>query len=235
MTDYLIMLLSTDWFVPYWEEIGIRVAEEKKLGIQQGCRAIVDQIVDGVADFFATNHSNERKAATRAEFIAVVREWGADAEVLTTLEDWGSLSHNELNAIVECSHLNRAASRFEDSIDSASLESDIRTEVRNVWAIYDLDPSIFRNECLASETTWDIRIQRLLSNPRVLVNHLWRFLLSRRLRAFWAELRTRLTSEQLERLLSWYRATTKSALHEDRPELIPSFMAGGPGLRDAGR
>ena len=34
MTDYLVLLLSTDWFLPYWTQIGIDIAEDKKVGIQ---------------------------------------------------------------------------------------------------------------------------------------------------------------------------------------------------------
>jgi len=36
MVDKLIMLLSTDWFRPYWSSIGIEVNEAIKTSIQAG-------------------------------------------------------------------------------------------------------------------------------------------------------------------------------------------------------
>jgi len=44
------------------------------------------------------------------------------------------------------------------------------------------------------------------------------------LRAFWEHLRQNLTPQQLHELVSWYRAMTKIMSHEDRPDLIPSYM-----------
>jgi hypothetical protein len=42
---YLIMLLSTDWFWPYGSEIGLHLDAETKAKIQNGCRAIVRNVI----------------------------------------------------------------------------------------------------------------------------------------------------------------------------------------------
>ena len=78
---------------------------------------------------------------------------------------------------------------------------------------------------LSSETDWDLRTQKLLSSSRTLVNQLWRVLLDRRFRAFWTDLQSHLSSQQLRELVSWYRAMIRAKVHEDRPDLIPCYIS----------
>ena len=225
MTDFLILLLSTDWFLPYWTQIGIDIAEDKKVGIQRGCRHIIDEILNGADSLYLASFSEERKQATGAKFFAVLRQWQVERELAATCNEWRNLSHRELTAVVECAMLNAQVPSADGSGDVPFLEFAIRAEVVNAWETYSLKASVFRDICLNSKTDWDLRTQKMLSSPRTLVNQLWRVLLDHRLRAFWADLRERLTPQQLQDLVAWYRALVKSKSQEDRPDLVPSYMS----------
>jgi len=43
--DYLVMLLSTDWFFDHWPAIGIAMKKQTKAHLQNGCRSIIKQIL----------------------------------------------------------------------------------------------------------------------------------------------------------------------------------------------
>jgi hypothetical protein len=83
---------------------------------------------------------------------------------------------------------------------------------------------IYNTVILGSTTEWDIHTPHILENPRSLTNHLWRFLLNRSMRAFWSDLRERLTRQQLRDLAAWYCAAIRSRTQADQPVLIPAYM-----------
>lgn len=224
MADFLILLLSTDWFLPYWIEIGIVFPENKKIIIQTGCRQIVEGLLGGADSFYLVSFSEERKKVTRERFLALLRQWETEAEMSVALGERENLSHKELTAVVACAMLNAEISSADGSGNAPDLEFAIRAEVVKSWEAHRLKASVFREICLSSKTSWDIRTQKLLSSPRTLVNQLWRVLLHHRFRAFWRELQNRLSSKQLQELVSWYRAMVKAKAQEDRPDLIPSYI-----------
>jgi hypothetical protein len=115
--DYFMMLLSTDWFLPYWPEIGIDIAEAKRVGLQQGCREIADQILGGANNYFLADFSEERRQETHSMFLALLRRWNAEPEMRATWNEWTNLSHQGLTCsrgvrVVECQdQLNRRYER----------------------------------------------------------------------------------------------------------------------------
>ena len=234
MTEYLVLLLSTDWFLPYWTEIGIDIDEGKKVVIQQGCRQIIDQLVADDNSTFVRSFSGHLRQEAESKFLALLRRWKAEPEVSETFREWENLSHRELTAVVECARLNVEVPSADGSGNVPYLEFTIRAEVVKAWEAHGLKASVFRDICLSSKTTWDLRTQKLLSSPRTLVNQLWRVLLDHRLRAFWADIQTHLSSQQRQELVSWFRAMVRAKAQEDRPDLIPSYIragdpAGAPG------
>ncbi len=225
MTDELIMLLSTDWFLSCWAEIGIDISEEKKICVQQGCRKIVAQILGDAESKFMSDFSNERMRETEARLLTLLQECDADAELSQTRKEWANLSDQERNAAWSCARRNTAILRGMVSESGPFLDFAIRAELTKRWKEYDVDASAYRDACLNSKTDWDLRAQVAWNGPEVLVGQLRSVLQYRRLRKFWNQLRQRLTQQQLHDLVSWYRAMNENALHEDRPDLIPSFMA----------
>jgi hypothetical protein len=225
MIDYLILLLTTDWFLPYWKEIGIDIPENEKSDIQRGCRHIIERILNGTGSFYFVSFSEERKRMTSNEFFALLQQWGVERDFQATFDEWAKMTPGELTAVFKCAMLNEEIPSADGSSDIPFLEFAIRAEVMKAWDIHSLKASVFRDICLNSNTNWDLRTQELLSSPRTLVNHLWRVLLDHRLRVFWIDLRKCLSSQQLQELVAWYRTVVKTKAHEDRPDLIPSYIS----------
>ncbi len=224
MTELLILLLSTDWFLSYWSELGIDIAEDKKVSIQQGCREIVNQITGANDSTFLHSFSEHHRQEAESRFLALMRRCEAEPELSETFKDWAHLSHSELTAVVLCTMFNRDIPSADESGVPPYLEFPIRAEVVKAWEGHALEATVFQDICLSSKTEWDIRTQKLLVSRKTLVNQLWRVLLDHRLRAFWADLRERLTPLQLQEVVSWYRAMIKSTTKEDRPIVLPSYM-----------
>jgi hypothetical protein len=224
MADSLIMLLSTDWFLPYWAEIGIKTSEEKKSCVQQGCRKIVAQILGDNESKFMSDFSDERMRETEARLLALIQNCGAELELSETCKEWANLSNQERNAAWNCARSNSQLRLGAVSENGPVLDTSIRSEVGRIWEQYHVEAYAFRDICLHSKTDWDMYAQIAWNGPTVLVGQLQSVLQYRRLREFWNQLRQRLTVQQLDQLVSWYRAMIDFRLHDDRPDLIPSYM-----------
>ena len=225
MIEFLVLLLSTDWFLPHWTEIGIELPEATRACIQQGCRVIIDQMTGTDDGTFVRSFSESIRQVVESKFLALLVRCGAEPELLATRKEWAKLSHGELTAVFLCAMFNRDIPAADGSDVAPQLDFPIRAEVVRAWEGYALNPSVFRDCCLSSQTAWDIRTRKLLASPRTLVNQLWRVLLDHRLRAFWVDLHQRLTEQQLRELASWYRAMIKTASHENAAIDLPSYMA----------
>jgi len=223
-SDYLLILMSTDWFLPYWPEIGINIDSNKKVAIQRGCRRIVDRILDGADEIYLSDFSYERRQETCSRFQELLRNCSAEMEVAGTWEEWNSLSHRQLSVALICAALNSTIASSSDSAPELQLNPLIRLEADKEWKSHELSPSIFREVCLNSTTEWDIHTRAILASPRTLVNQLWRVLVFRHLRSFWAHLQRKLTVNQLQELRLWYRAMVIRELQTDRLESIQLFM-----------
>src|ERR1700752_4639430 len=102
MIDYLIMLLSTDWFGPYWASIGVDVGEDVRAPLGLGCRDIVHQILSGEEHYYLVSFSAQRKAGTRATLESLVRGCGAPKDVHKVVDRWAALTDDELKAAWIC-------------------------------------------------------------------------------------------------------------------------------------
>jgi hypothetical protein len=224
MIDFLVLLLSTDWFLPHWHEIGINIVEAKRIGIQQGCREIVDRLLEGRDRLYLADHSEERRQDTASRFSALLRLLDAKAEVSSVLQEWATLSHEALSAAVLCSWLNRKVASAATPGNALHLEDATRVEVMRAWEPREVRADVFRDVCLKSTTPWDQRTQNIFENPRSLVNQLWSVLLDRRLRAFWVTIRERLTPQQLQEFVAWYRIEVANTSGTRRPMPLPSYI-----------
>jgi hypothetical protein len=224
MTDYLILLLSTDWFLPYWTEVGIDIPQDKRIGVQQGCREIINEMLGGLDKFDLVDFSDNRRRVTESRFPALLSRWNVELEVSMTWKEWANLTHKELTAVVLCARLNSQVASADVAGIAPHLEFTIRAEVVKTWEEHALKADVFQDVCLSSKTAWDIRTQKLLVSSKTLVNQLWRVLLNRRLRAFWADLRERLTPSQFQELISWYRAMINASTNQDGTVLLPAYV-----------
>jgi hypothetical protein len=224
MTDELIILLSTDWFLAYWQRIGIDLAGAKKICIQQGCRTIVSLMVGNANRMYQVDFTEERKRKTDAEFSSLLIECNSDEELTATRKEWENRTDKDNNAGWSWYHLNQiiCSPRVEERFPV--LSEDVRSCVSDVWKQYDFRESDTRASCSSSFSEWDVRIHSVLGGPdtlHALLNHVLR---DHKLQAFWDRLQERLTAVQLLKLIDWYREATIAMTRGEQPDLIPSFV-----------
>jgi hypothetical protein len=150
--DKTAMLLSTDWFLPYWSLIGIE-AEKKKHCFQSGCREIVLQVICSVSDYYLVNFSPERLDQTRQALRALAHTCGLSDAVSAGLEEL-------LTNRPDRDQLQKTAWMFRNLYSElmADKDIDITTKrvlalVRNRFAFTDDLP--LEVTCLQSTTGWD--------------------------------------------------------------------------------
>lgn len=68
------MLLSTDWFLPYWSAIQIEVAEGTKRFVQQRCREITKHFIGDAEEYYHISFAQNRLDETTADFLALFAE-----------------------------------------------------------------------------------------------------------------------------------------------------------------
>lgn len=222
MVDTLVMLLSTDWFEPYWSSIGLDVEMVTRAEMQHGCREIVRQMLSGAKSYFRVAFSDERKKQTREMLASLARQAKLDT-LLKVIEEWRSLTSEQL-----------AAGLIYDSLTNDLLSGDIRegidpklgpgiaTIMKGARRRYDLAPWEFLEKCESSETPWDRYTRELTEDmPTALADRLAAVLTAQRFEVFWNAVRDRLTSTQREALIAWYRAMAKA---RSRRDLVPAYV-----------
>jgi hypothetical protein len=134
------------------------------------------------------------------------------------------LPHAKLNQSFTywCRTIELVQDRVQES--GPNLNASIRVEVVKAWEASHMEVPGFPDICLKSESSWDAYTRTLLVSPKSLGTILNSVLGEHSFKSFWTHLRQRLTPEQVQELLAWYRAMTVNKFHEDRPDLVPSYM-----------
>src|SRR5713101_3343760 len=92
--DYLVLLLSADWFKAHWDVVGIRLSDDSmKNSMQAGCRDIVKQILAGAETYYSVSFSEERRRLTRSMVTSLLERLNASREVEATVAEWASMNH----------------------------------------------------------------------------------------------------------------------------------------------
>lgn len=223
MTDYLIMLLSTDWFLSLWPEIGIVVTDSMENGIQEGCRTIVRSFMDGKEEYYDIDFSDKRRDETDSMFVELLERTGTKEAVSATLSDWTGRPRDVLSTERMLRMLTREL-QLNDSWDSGPhLDTSIRSEVVKARVNNLLDPGCFEKMSLESPSAWDVYIRRIFGDqPTSLSDNLAPFIRERRLRALWHRLSERLSLEQMQLLIAWSRA--KAKLYGTSTDPIPYYI-----------
>jgi len=221
MVDKLIMLLSTDWFRPYWSSIGIEVNEATKTSIQQGCREIVKQIVSGAKSYYHISFTEERKNNTRAMFESSAKKSGADP-ILRAIEEWAKMSDEEMKAAWIYTSFTDDLLSHNIREGDPKLDHSIIAIMAKAQKKYDLASFEFLEKCESSDASWVQYTRELTPElPTALADTLAAVLTARRYETFWNAVRDKLTTAQREELIAWYRDMAKA---RSRRDLIPAYV-----------
>ncbi len=199
------MLLSTDWFLPYWSKIGIQTVEDKRIPIQQGCREIVSQILGDAGDYLHCDHSFERKELTYRRLKELLRIFEAEEAFSLTCQEWELLTHLELSASFSFQLITREAVRSLAVKDRPILDASLLEALRTTWSDRDREADKYLDLCWKSMTSWDAYIREVLGSPLIQSSTLKSFFRHKHFMEFGRQLRSRLSQVQRERLARWYR------------------------------
>src|SRR5262249_21134400 len=88
--DDVVMLLSTDWFLPHWSRVGLNVPAAERVKVQEACRITVGHIVarapSDAKEYWLTDFSPERVAKSHSLLRTELSTRQVPAEVIAAIE-----------------------------------------------------------------------------------------------------------------------------------------------------
>jgi hypothetical protein len=223
MTDTLIMLLSSDWFLPFWEEIGIESDDASKTAIQDGCRAIVREFMDDSGSYYHIDFREERWRGTNSTFIDLLGRFGAGAVKPLAALDWGGSPPDDLSTGIMLWALTDDSLMSGEKGTTPALNDSIRLQIADLSMSSVVNPDEFDEISRRSNSSWDRYLEGLFEEtPEALSTKACFAVKQRRLRSLWSRICRRLTEQQKGDFLSWYRAMAKA---RDIPvDVVPSYI-----------
>lgn len=218
--DDLIMLLSTDWFSPYWLMLGIQMEGETRLCFREGCREIVKQILSGAREYYDRSYSEERLAHTRSMLEFLLQKCQADP---ATIDKISALARDEENRITDQPTawlaLVITQQLLQNSMgESPSLDSDLKQAVSTTWETLnrsEFPEPDFEQVCLGSKSEWDVFTRsRTPDEPAMLSDFMSSLASEEKFEQFWTAVRAKLSLGERRELLNWYRKVGESMTGE---------------------
>ncbi len=223
MIDYLIMLLSADWFGSHWSSIGVEVGEDVSTPLRLGCRDIVHQILSGEEDYYLVSFSDRRKTESRAMLESLMQNCGAPESVHRVVNRWAALTDDELKAAWICNDFTTDILSGNSRNGDPNLDARIVAELAASRKYYHIETYEFSPISLASPSTWDAYIRGLTpEQPTALADNLAAVLEYQRLEELWNSVRVRLTAAQKDQLVSWYHEMAKA---RGRRDIVPAYLS----------
>jgi hypothetical protein len=210
MVDQVVMLLSTDWFLPYWSVVGID-ASEQKVCVQKGCRQIVHEVMNGATNYYHINLSDERLQATRQSIRDLARKCRVGESSEMSLEDLVD-SRPEREQFYKGAWLFRTLANHlanDDQLDPTTKLVLERTRRKHA-VMDDID---FQQLCSRSNSAWDNYSRSLTPElPTSLADFLSVDLVASQLLT---SVLAQLTQAQRDGLLSRFQSIAKSVTGVD--------------------
>ena len=218
------MLLSTDWFLPFWSEIGIGVHDRTKTDIHEGCRAIVGRFMGGCKDYFHIDFTDQRKQETLFSFVELLGRLGA-GYVRLIVEEEGYASHkDEVSTAIMSMILTRDSLLCGEGDGILALDDAIRTGVIEAVVTYDFDLDRLSKISRESDSAWDAYLNGLLVEaPDALSNFAFFAAQKLRLNSLWGRICERLSDKERTELICWYRI--KAASRGIPIDPVPSYIS----------
>lgn len=200
-TDWLVLLLSTDWFFEYWRLLGADLPDAEKLVIQQKCRKVAMQIMADAAgkDYYSTIFSQERLERTRQ----LCKEAVGNEHLFEQLKrQFATVDTDEGSAwLLQMVTEDIINDNLYTSLDPATVEF-----IRNVWSKSDVDSEELHDRCLESSSEWDLYTKSLTPGlPSRLADFLTEEVGVAYFDVFWLRLRKFLSADQKSVLIDYYR------------------------------
>ncbi len=156
--DKAAMLLSTDWFLPFWWIIGIEATAEKQC-LQNGCREIVLDLVGDASNYYQVNFSVSRIAKTRQRLGALTQVCKIGSSAVSA---WAELltEQRDRDQLEKTAWMFRVL--YQELLADPEVESETKAvlgRVRSRFSLMDALP--LEDACLRSTSGWDEYIRNL--------------------------------------------------------------------------
>jgi hypothetical protein len=223
------MLLSADWFAPYWRNFGLVLSETECALVRQVARRVVRSLMDGTDIYWNANFSDGRVSRTARSFVEslettdvssagrlqisdLLTNASRGSEEATTLWLFGALTDQLVSGTSPATPPNMAGSTL--------------PVVRSLWAARSSSDNAseeFEQGALASETEWDRYLRSLTPDlPTFLAD--WAGTALQQpddFRRFWAQLFWVVSKEDRRSLRGWLESEAKKVAD-------PSFVVKAP-------
>jgi hypothetical protein len=227
------MLLSADWFAPYWKVFGFITPEHEQAPIQRAAREAVRDMMKDRATYWNVDFNDERTARTERIFLESLHAIGgttmaqirdllandeaASKELATTLWLFGAL----------CDQFAATGS----TIDVPGLDHPARKTIRTLWmsSAEAANANELEQAALTSTTQWDSYLRNLTPDLQTSLSD-WAAVHLRqpdRFRRFWAHLFWLISARDRQRLLEWLTVEAKSLADPAFELAIPDWMRAG--------
>lgn len=210
------MLLSTDWFLPFWSRVGLNVQSAERVKVQEACRITVGHILSGAPgdarQYWLTDFSPERLAKSQSLLTQGLRERKVPAEVLSSIESFIRGNNPTIDGPTQW----LVVSLTEQLINGESsvrldLPSVTQRALKEAWSRcheVDLD---WGELCRQSSSSWDAYSRSLTPDlPLMLADSASDFVNQPEFACFWEFVQTALTNTERKQLLHWYHTAAES-------------------------
>ena len=209
--DKLVMLLSTDWFFPYWRMIGILADDRRKSLLREGCREIVRQIMSSATQYWETNFSESRVRETRAMLDTLLERSDLDEVNLNRIigiASGGSSPIDDGTRWLIVGMTEQLLNGYVTAPVDITIAEGLR-RVRDEWIT--LDEIDFKKCSLNSVSKWDQYLRHATPDlPDMLAHHVSAIASDSRFDLLWGFINVNFTAKQRYELISWYRTTGQS-------------------------
>jgi hypothetical protein len=215
--DKLAMLLSADWFLPYWQQIGMFVGEGKKGPFQEGCREIVRQIMSGAQQYWDIDFGPERVRKTRSMLDVLMKKCKLEDAAVERINRLVSGEESPVDDGTRWLLVSMTEQLLDNSVaDGPALDVGIKEALQNQWKQWQHSAEIdFKYLCLSSATGWDKYLRDTTPDlPAMLADYVSAIASQSKFEVLWGFINAKLTAKQRQELLGWYRSVGQSLTGE---------------------
>ena len=169
--DKLVMLLSSDWFLPHWYLIGIFTDEGKKCLLHDGCREIVRQVMSGAKQYWDVDFASDRVRKTRLMLDALMERCKLEEGALNRIKGLVSGEESSIDDATRWLLVSMTEQLLDGSVtDGPRLNASIKKSLYEKWK--HPDEIDFKELCLASTINWDQYLRSTTSDlPAMLADY----------------------------------------------------------------
>ena len=228
IADKIAMLLSTDWFLDQWNEMGMISDSNARIAMQAKCREIVEQIFEGATDYWQVSFEDVRIRSTQSLLLAATRECkleACDVELLMRIVNQTPAEVDEANSISLLESLTQLLLSGGGD-EEAALPGGLVVSIEKSFSYPTMERADIVVRCLNSDTDWDKKIRGLTPDLPDLLGDFFLSLYKQmhHFRQYWVAVVEKISTEERLLLLEWYRVAALKLTGRDLH--MPQWMEG---------